>query len=50
MSELQPSTPNERDHSRGRAVRLRLAGALIALAAGAAALLVAILLVRSVLA
>ena len=42
-------TPIGRDGSRILAVRLRLLGALLALAAGAAALVVVILLVRSVL-
>ncbi len=49
MSQPKPPTPTERDRSLSRAVRLRLLGAVIALAAGTAALVVAILLVRSAL-
>ena len=49
MSEDQPALPPEQDRGSGRAVQLRLAAAAIALAAGIAALVVAILLVRSTL-
>ncbi len=45
----QPEEPTEHGTSLGGSVRLRLLGALIALAAGTAALVVAILLVRSAL-
>jgi hypothetical protein len=47
MSQPEPSTENAMTARGG--VRLRLLGALIALAAGTAALVVAILLVRSAL-
>ena len=49
MSEDQPAFPPERNRGSRRAVQLRLAAAAIALAAGIAALVVAILLVRSTL-
>jgi len=44
-----PTLPPESNRGSGRAVRLRLAAAVIALAAGIAALVIAILLVRSTL-
>ena len=49
MSAPPPTEPGGRRERLSRSVRLRLAAALIALAAGAAALVLAILLVRSVL-
>jgi hypothetical protein len=45
-----PPTPPGRDDALARGVRLRLAAALVALGVGAAALVVAVLLVRSTLA
>ena len=49
MTERQRTTATDRSQSVSGAVRLRLAAALVAVAAGTAALIVAILLVRSVL-
>jgi hypothetical protein len=49
MTETQSHRPAGRGANVGRSIRLRLAGALIALAAGAAAVVIAILLVRSAL-
>jgi hypothetical protein len=49
MSEPDTSTPAELSRGLGRYVGLRLAAALFALAAGIAAVVIAILLVRSAL-
>jgi hypothetical protein len=49
MTNEHPSLPPEKNRGSGRAVGLRLAAAAIALAAGIAALVIAILLVRSTL-
>ena len=49
MTDEHPSLPTESNRGSARAVRLRLAAAAIALAAGIAALVIAILLVRSTL-
>lgn len=49
MTEPERARTNEPDRTRSGAIRLRLTAALLALAAGTAALIVAILLVRSVL-
>jgi len=49
MTEDQPTLSAERNRGSDRAVGLRLAAAALALAAGIAALVVAILLVRSTL-
>jgi hypothetical protein len=49
MTTSPPTESGGRRERLTRSIRLRLAAALIALAAGAAALVIAILLVRSVL-
>jgi hypothetical protein len=49
MSEPDQFTPVQPAHGVGRAVWLRLVGALLALAAGAASLVVAIDLIRTTL-
>ena len=49
MSGLDQTTPGRSGHGPTRAVWLRLLGAVIALAAGAAALVVAIDLIRTAL-
>ena len=49
MTEDQPARSPEHSRGSNRTVRLRLAAAALALAAGIAALVVAILLVRSTL-
>jgi hypothetical protein len=49
MTDTQTQTTRQALESASRGVRMRLAAALLALAAGAAALVVAILLVRSAL-
>ncbi len=49
MSAARPPRSATRDGSSGRGVELRLLAAVVALAVGVAAVIVAILLVRSVL-
>jgi hypothetical protein len=49
MTDAPPTLPPESNRGSGRAVQVRLAAAVIALAAGIAALVIAILLVRSTL-
>ena len=49
MTDERPTLPTESNRGAGRAVQLRLAAAVIALAAGFAALVIAILLVQSTL-
>ena len=49
MTNDHPTLPPGRNRASGRAVQLRLAAAAIALAAGIAALVIAIMLVRSTL-
>ena len=49
MTDEHPTLPSANNRASRRAVQLRLAAAAIALAAGIAALVIAILLVRSTL-
>lgn len=49
MTDLEQPGRAGRERSLGQSVRLRVAGALVALAAGTAALVIVILLVRSAL-